>query len=97
MIRLFLYGLLFDDTGWFDKFIWKEQFEIVLPLNKELNELVLLSRENDLLLGIVISSESGCICFCRGSEIFAEGEIEGRGQDFRHTFLLKFGCGVIRI
>ena len=42
----------------------------------ELNELVLLSRENDLLLGIVISLESGCICFCRGSEIFAEEAIE---------------------
>ena len=76
MIRLFLYGLLFDDTGCFDKFIWNEQFEILLSLNKELNELVLLSRENDLLLGIVISLESGCICFCRGSEIFADEEIE---------------------
>ena len=42
----------------------------------ELNELVLLSRENDLLFGIVISLESGCICFCRGSDIFAEEEIE---------------------
>ena len=25
---------------------------------------------------IVIALESGCICFCRGSEIFAEEEIE---------------------
>ena len=65
IICLFSYGLLFDDSGWFDKFIWNAQFEILLPLNIELNE-------NDLLRGIVISLESGCIC----SEIFAEEEIE---------------------
>ena len=45
-------------------------------LNMELNEPVMLSRENDLLLGMVILLESGCICFCRGLEIFVEEEIE---------------------
>ena len=53
---------MFDDTGWLTH-IWNEQLEILLLLNMELNEVVLLSRKNDLLLGIVISLESGCIVF----------------------------------
>ena len=63
--------------------MWNEQFEMLAPLNMELKELVLLSREIDLLLfGIVIeASVIGCNCFRGGSVVDIEVEEEVKTSD----------------